>query len=94
LYKKYQKKLKSKNVKSSTKLYLRALGLSTTPGPKIIFIILIIILNLYDSSLSEFSCNIQSGALDMSMVATSCYKSVIIKREKNYYYRMKLKKKD
>jgi len=93
LYKKYQKKLKSKNVKSSTKLYLRALGLSATPGPKIIFIILIIILNLYDSSLSEFGCNIQPEALDMSLVARSCYKSVIIKKEKKLLLHNEIKKK-
>ena len=43
----------------STKLYLRVLGLSVTPDPKVIFIILIIILNLHDSSLTEFGCNIK-----------------------------------
>ena len=65
-----------------TKLYLRALGLSVTPDPKVIFIILIIILNLHDPSLSEFGCNIKPGAFDMSLVARFCYKSVIIKRKK------------
>jgi hypothetical protein len=68
----------------STKLYLRALGLFTTPNPKFIFIILIIILNLHDLSVSEFGCNIKPGALDMSLLARSCYKSVIIKKEKNF----------
>jgi hypothetical protein len=63
-------------------LYLRTLSFSTTSDLEIIFIILIIILNLYDSSLSEFSCNIKPGALDMSLAARSCYNSVIIKKEK------------
>jgi len=59
-------------------LYLRTLSFSTTSDLEIIFIIL----NLYDSSLSEFSCNIKPGALDMSLAARSCYNSVIIKKEK------------
>ena len=67
----------------STNLYLRALGLSVTPDPKVIFIILIIILNLYDPSLSEFGCNIKPEAFDMSLVARFCYKKVIIKKEKH-----------
>jgi hypothetical protein len=67
--------------------------MSATLDPKVIFIILIIILNLHDPSLSEFGCNIKPGALDMSLVARSCYKSMIIKKEKISYYRMKLKKK-
>jgi hypothetical protein len=66
----------------STKLYLRALGLSVTRNPKFIFLILIIILNLHDPSLSEFGCNIKLGTFDMSLVARSCYKSVIIKKKK------------
>ena len=37
----------------SAKIYSRALGLAATVDPKVIFIILIIILNLHDSSLSE-----------------------------------------
>ena len=36
----------------STKIYPRALGLAATFDPRVIFIILIIILNLHDSSLS------------------------------------------
>jgi len=64
------------------KLYLRVLGLFATPDTKFIFIILIIILNLHDPSISEFGCNIKPGALDMSLLARSCYKSVIIKKEK------------
>jgi hypothetical protein len=67
----------------SAKLYLRALNLSATPDLEVIFIILIIILNLHDPSLSKFSCNIKPGALDMGLAARSCYKSVIIKKEKN-----------
>jgi hypothetical protein len=65
----------------STKLYLRALGLSVTPDPKVIFIILIIILNLHDPNLSDFGCNIKPRAFDMSMFARFCYKSVIIKKK-------------
>jgi hypothetical protein len=64
------------------KLYLRALSLSATPDLEVIFIILIIILNLYDPSLSEFGCNIKPGALDMGLAARSCYKNMIIKKEK------------
>jgi hypothetical protein len=67
----------------SAKLYLRALSLSATPDLEVIFIILIIIIiNLHDPSLSEFGCNIKLGALDMSLAARSCYKSVIIKNKK------------
>jgi hypothetical protein len=65
-----------------TKLYLKALSMSAIPDLKIIFIILIIILNLHDSSLSEFGCNIKPGVLDMNLVVRSCYKSVIIKKKK------------
>jgi hypothetical protein len=77
----------------STKLYLRALCLSVTPNPKVIFIILIIILNLHDSSLSEFGYNIKPRAFDMSLVVRSCYKSVIIKKEKNLILQNEIKKK-
>jgi hypothetical protein len=41
----------------SAKLYPRVLGVVATPNPGVIFIILIIILNLHDPILSEFSCN-------------------------------------
>jgi hypothetical protein len=41
----------------SAKLYLRVLSLATTLDPRVIFIILIIILNLHDLSLSESGCN-------------------------------------
>jgi len=37
--------------------------LTTTPDPKIIFIILIITLNLHDLSLSEFGCNTRPNSL-------------------------------
>ena len=39
------------------KIYPRALGLVATLNPRVIFIILIIKLNLHDSSLSESDCN-------------------------------------
>jgi hypothetical protein len=39
------------------KIYLKAFGLAATLDPRVIFIILIIILNLHDSSLIEFGCN-------------------------------------
>ena len=77
-----------------TKLYLKALSLFVIPDPKVIFIILIIILNLYDSSLSEFGFNIKLGAFNMSLVARFCYKSMIIKKEKKLILQNKTRKKD
>jgi hypothetical protein len=41
----------------SSKLYLRVLSLAITSDLKVIFIILIITLNLHESSLSESGCN-------------------------------------
>jgi hypothetical protein len=41
----------------SAKIYPKALGLAATLDLKVILIILIIILNLHDLSLSEFGCN-------------------------------------
>jgi hypothetical protein len=41
----------------STKLYPRVLGLAATSDQRLIFIVLIIILNLYDPSLSGSDCN-------------------------------------
>ena len=73
----------------SIKLYLRALCLFATPNPKVIFIIL----NLHNSSVSEFGCNIKPGALDMSLLARSCYKSVITKKKKNLILQNEIKKK-
>jgi hypothetical protein len=40
------------------KIYPRTFGLAGMLDPRVIFIILIIILNLHDSSLSESGCNI------------------------------------
>jgi len=51
------KKLRSKSVGLSAKIYPRALSLAALFDPRIIFIILIIILNLHYSSLSESGCN-------------------------------------
>jgi len=42
----------------SAKIYPKVLDLSVTLDPRIIFIILIIILNLHDLSLNESNCNI------------------------------------
>ena len=72
---------------------MRVLGLSVTADPKVIFIILIIILNIHDASLSEFGCNIKPGAFDMSLVARFCYKSVIIKKKKKVILQNEIKKK-
>jgi hypothetical protein len=41
----------------SAKIYPRVFGLAATLDPKVIFIIVIIILNLHNSSLIESSCN-------------------------------------
>jgi len=41
----------------SAKIYPKALGLAATLDPRIRFIILIIIFNLYDLSLNEHDCN-------------------------------------
>jgi len=41
----------------SAKIYPKALGLAATLDPRVIFIILIIILNLHDLNLSESGCN-------------------------------------
>jgi len=41
----------------SAKIYPKVFGLAATFDPRVIFIILIIILNLHDSSLIESSCN-------------------------------------
>jgi len=45
------------------KIYPKALGLTATLDPRVIFIILIIVLNLHDSSLSESDCNTRSKSL-------------------------------
>jgi len=46
------------------KICPRAFGLATTPDPRVIFIILIIILNLYDSSLNESGYNTGPKSLE------------------------------
>ena len=61
------------------KIYPKALGLATTLDPKVIFIILLLILNLHDSSLNESDCNIRPIALDVGLAARLYHKSVIIK---------------
>jgi len=48
----------------SAKICPRAFDLAATSDPRLIFIILIIILNLHDSSLSESSCNIGPKSLE------------------------------
>jgi hypothetical protein len=47
----------------SAKIYSKALDLAATLDPRIIFIILIIILNLHDLSLSESDCNIEPKSI-------------------------------
>ena len=47
----------------SAKLYKKVLGLAVTPDPRVIFIILIITLNLYDPSLSGSDCNTRPNSL-------------------------------
>jgi len=49
--------LRSKSVRSFCKYCLKAFSLVATLNLRVIFIILIIILNLHDSSLSESGCN-------------------------------------
>jgi hypothetical protein len=48
----------------SAKIYPKTLGLAATLDPRIIFIILIIILNLHDSSLRESDCNTRPNSLE------------------------------
>jgi len=47
----------------SAKIYPKALGLAVTFDPGVIFIILIIILNLHDLSLSESWCNTEPKSI-------------------------------
>jgi len=47
----------------SAKIYPKALGLTATLDPRVIFIILIITLNLHDPSLSGFGCNTKPNSL-------------------------------
>jgi hypothetical protein len=61
----------------SAKLYPRILGVAITPDPKVIFIIIIILLNLHDPvGLALIPDPI---ALDVDLAARSCHKSIIIK---------------
>jgi len=48
----------------SAKICPRAFGLTATFDPRVIFIILIIILNLHHSSLSKFGCNTGPKSLE------------------------------
>jgi len=48
----------------SAKIYPRVFGLAATLDPRVIFTIIIIILNLHDSSLIESSCNSGSKSLE------------------------------
>ena len=62
----------------SAKLYPRILGLTITPDPKVIFIIIIIIiLNLHDPV--GLASILDPIALDADLTVRLCYKSVIIK---------------
>jgi len=47
----------------SAKIYSKALDLAATLDPGVIFIILTIILNLHDLSLSEYGCNIEPKSI-------------------------------
>jgi len=47
----------------SEKIYPKAISLGATLDPRVIFIILIIILNLHDLSLSEYDDNIRPNSL-------------------------------
>ena len=67
--------------------------MSVIPYPKLIFIILIILLNLHDPSLSNFGCNTRPRALDVGLAAKSCHESVIIKNKKNLILHNEIKKK-
>ena len=63
----------------SAKLYPRILGLVIMPDPKVIFIIIIIILNLYDPVGLGLALIPDPIALDVNLAAKSCHKSMIIK---------------
>jgi hypothetical protein len=57
LHKKYKKDQDLRVLGLSAKIYPKALGLTATLDPRVIFIILIIILNLHDSSLGDSGYN-------------------------------------
>jgi len=48
----------------SAKICSRAFGSTVILDPRVIFIILIIVLNLHDSSLSESGCNTRPKSLE------------------------------
>jgi hypothetical protein len=48
----------------SAKICPRTFSLVATLDPRVIFIILIIVLNVHDSSLSEFGCNTGPKSLE------------------------------
>jgi hypothetical protein len=48
----------------SAKIYPKVLGLAATLDPRVIFIILIIILNLCNLSLSESGCNTEPKSIE------------------------------
>jgi len=61
----------------SAKLYPRILGLAIMSDPKVIFIIIIIILNLHDPVGLALIPN--PIVFDVDLVARLCHKSMIIK---------------
>jgi len=63
----------------SAKLYPRILGLVIMPDPKVIFIIIIIILNLHDPVGLGLALIPDPIVLDVDLAAKSCHKSMIIK---------------
>jgi hypothetical protein len=63
----------------SAKLYPRILDLVIMPDSKIIFIIIIIILNLHDPVGLGLALIPDPIALDVDLTAKSCHKSMIIK---------------
>ena len=63
----------------SVKLYPRILDLVIIPDPKVIFIIIIIILNLHDPVGLGLALIPDPIALDVDLTAKLCHKSMIIK---------------
>jgi hypothetical protein len=63
----------------SAKLYLKILGLVIMSDPKVIFIIIIIILNLHDLVGLDLALIPDPITLDVNLAAKSCHKSMIIK---------------
>ena len=63
----------------SAKLYPRILGFVIMADPKVIFIIIIIILNLHDPVGSGLALIPDPIALDVDLSAKLCHKSMIIK---------------